>query len=133
MKFLFVLLLACVCGCSGWYDFDRSIAGHPLPSHFVRDACDAYADELNLALFRADIDSIKVSYIWRFSGQRGNHAIVIFSQHGKLWGMDNVRSKPKQIFGRTDFELVLSFDANAVCMSDLDTYLSISPREIFFK
>lgn len=131
MKAIFALLLAVlVTGCSHRYDFDKSLVGRPLPGHFVRDACDGYADEVRLALFQNGIDCIKVVFDWQFAGQSGRHAMVLFYRDGVFFGIDNGTAKPKQLFGTTDLELVRSFRSYARSMVDVDSLLPAAPRPV---
>lgn len=131
MKSLLALLIAgLTAGCGSIYDFDKSLVGHALPSHFVKDACDPYADEVRLALFQNGIDCIKVVFDWKFSGQTGRHAMVLFYRDGAFWGIDNCTSKPKRLAGSTDLELVQSFRWYACSMVDVDSLLPAAPRPV---
>lgn len=64
--------------------------------------CDPFSREAVAMLQARGIPSRRIFYEWRTFGARGVHAAVLFQFNGKLYFVDNERTVPRVMTGKTD-------------------------------
>jgi hypothetical protein len=78
-----------------------------IPNYMTPDQCDPFSAAATAFLHTKGIPAHRIIYGWsQYGGARGYHAAVLFKWEGRLYYMDNQRTRACRVDGKTDLGCV---------------------------